>query len=97
MAAEKYSASMDDLLLSEARKAAEAQGLTLSSWLAEAAADRLRLTALRELVEEWEAEHGAITTKEIDALDKLVADARRRAAARAARRSATPRRRRAAS
>jgi len=97
MAAEKYSASMDDSLLSEARKAAEAQGMTLSSWLAEAAADRLRLTALRALVEEWEAEHGAITTAEIDALDKRVAEARRRAAARAARRSATPRRRRAAS
>jgi hypothetical protein len=83
MSAEKYSASMDDALLAEARAAAEAHGTTLSSWLAEAAADRLRLTALRELVDEWEAEHGAITTSELDALDRRVADARRRATQRA--------------
>ena len=89
MSAEKYSASMDDALLAEARAAADAQGTTLSSWLAVAAADRLRLTALRELVDEWEAEHGAITTSELDALDRRVADARRRATQRA--RAATER------
>ena len=89
MGAEKFSASMDDAVLAEARKAADAQGVTLSAWLAQAAADRLRLGALRELVEEWEAEHGAITTAELDALERKVADARRDAGRRAA---ATPRR-----
>jgi hypothetical protein len=86
MTAEKYSASMDDGLLSEARAAAEASGVTLSSWLADAVSDRLRLVALGALVSEWEAEHGAITTAEMDALDHKVAEARRRASERATRR-----------
>ena len=79
MAAEKYSASMDDLLLADARADAEADGLTLSSWLADAAADRLRLKALHHLVDEWEAEHGAISVTELDALEDKVAEARRSA------------------
>ncbi len=79
MAAEKYSASMDDALLAGARADAEAEGLTLSSWLAEATADRLRLKALRHLVDEWEAEHGAISVAELHALEDKVAEARRSA------------------
>lgn len=67
VAAEKFSASMDDVLLADAR--AEAQGMTLSSWLAVAAADRLRLAALRRLVDEYEAQHGAISGAELDALE----------------------------
>lgn len=77
MAAAKYSASMEDVLLADARADAEAEGLTLSSWLAAATADRLRLKALHRLVDEWEAEHGAITAAEIDALEDKVAEARR--------------------
>ncbi len=79
MAAEKYSASMDDVLLAGARADADAEGLTLSSWLADAAADRLRLKALHHLVDEWEAEHGAISVAELDALEDKVAEARRSA------------------
>jgi hypothetical protein len=85
MAAEKYSASMDDVLLGDAR--AEAEGVTLSSWLADAAADRLRLKTLRHLVDEWEAENGVISVAELDVLEDKVAEARR---------SAKERRRRAA-
>jgi hypothetical protein len=83
MSAEKYSASMDDTLLAKARAAAEAEGTTLSRWLAEAADDRLRLAALRELVDEWEAEHDPISAAELEALDRQVGDARRRATERA--------------
>ncbi len=79
MPAEKYSASMDDGLLAAARAAAEAEGLTLSSWLADAAADRLRLKDLHHLVDEWETEHGAISVAELDALEDKVAEARRSA------------------
>jgi hypothetical protein len=79
MTAEKYSASMDGVLLAEARADAEAEGHTLSSWLADAAADRLRLKALRQLVTEWEAEHGAISVTELEALDDKVAKAHRSA------------------
>ena len=79
MPAEKYSASMDDALLAGIRADAGAEGLTLSSWLAGAAADRLRLKALRHLVQEWEAEHGAVTVAELDALEDKVTEARRTA------------------
>jgi hypothetical protein len=79
MAAEKYSASMDDGLLRDARADAEAAGLTLSAWLADAAADRLRLKALHHLVDEWEAEHGVISVAELDSLEDKVAEARRSA------------------
>lgn len=77
--AEKYSASMDAALLSEARAAAQAEGLSLSGWLADAAADRLRLRALHELVVEWEAQHGTITAEDLAAIDRKVSDARRQA------------------
>jgi ABC-type glycerol-3-phosphate transport system substrate-binding protein len=79
VAAEKYSASMDDALLADARADAEAEGVTLSSWLATAAADHLRLKALRRLVDEWEAEHGAIRADELDALEDKLAEATRSA------------------
>jgi ABC-type glycerol-3-phosphate transport system substrate-binding protein len=70
---------MDDVLLAGARADADAEGVTLSSWLADAAADRLRLKALHDLVDEWEAEHGAISVFELDAIEKKVAAARSRA------------------
>jgi hypothetical protein len=73
---------MDDALLADARADAEANGVTLSNWLAEAAADRLRLKALREMVDEWESEHGEITGAELGDLDRKVRDARRDAALR---------------
>jgi hypothetical protein len=85
VAAEKFSASMDESLLADARADAQSEGLTLSSWLATAAADRLRLKALRVLVRDWEAEHGTISAAELDALERKIVQARRSAAARQAR------------
>jgi hypothetical protein len=85
MPAEKFSASMEDALLADARADAEAEGLTFSSWLADAAADRVRLNGLRKLVSDWEVEHGAITTPELDALEDKVAAARRAARTRPSR------------
>lgn len=37
-----------------------------SSWLAGAAAAKLRAEALRDFLDAWEAEHGALTSDEID-------------------------------
>jgi len=85
MPAEKFSASMEDALLADARADAEAEGLTFSSWLADATADRLRLKELRKLVSDWEVEHGAITTAELDAFEDTVAAARRAAGPRPSR------------
>ncbi len=79
MASEKYSASMEDRLLANVRADADYEGLTLSGWIAEAAADRLRIKALRQLIGEWEAEHGDISAAELDALEAKVTVARRKA------------------
>ncbi len=40
-------------------------GKPLSTWLAEAAATKLRAEALAEFLDDWEAEHGAFTAEEL--------------------------------
>jgi hypothetical protein len=37
----------------------------VSSWLAEAAAGKLRAEALAEFLDRWEAEHGGLTAEEL--------------------------------
>lgn len=88
---------MESSLLADARADAEAEGLTLSGWLADAAADRLRLKELRKLVSDWEVEHGTISSAELDALEDKVAAARRVAGTRPSRVQTTDSGRQAAS
>lgn len=76
---------MDDDLLADIRADAESDGVTLSRWLADAAADRLRLKALRHVMTQWESEHGAVTPAELDAAEQKVARARKSTARRATR------------
>ena len=45
--------------------AATAEGTTVSAWIAETAAHRLRLDAGRQGVAEWERQHGALTPDEV--------------------------------
>lgn len=45
--------------------AATAEGTTVSAWIAETAAHRLRLDAGRQGVAEWERQHGALTPDEL--------------------------------
>lgn len=59
------SVSLDAELGDAVRSAASRAGMTLSSWLAEAAASKLRAEALAEFLAGWEAEHGALTAQEI--------------------------------
>jgi len=47
------------------RSAAVHAGKSVSAWLAEAAAGKLRAEALSEFLAGWEAEHGALTAAEI--------------------------------
>jgi hypothetical protein len=47
------------------RAAAKRSGRGLSGWLADAAAARLRAEALAELLDGWEAEHGALSAEDI--------------------------------
>ena len=47
------------------RAAAAETGKPLSSWLAEAAASKLRAEALARFLDEWQTEHGVLTAAEI--------------------------------
>jgi hypothetical protein len=65
MKANKLSISLDAELGERVRDAARRQGQSLSAWLAEAAAARLRKDSLRRALDEYQAEHGAFTPDEI--------------------------------
>lgn len=72
----KVSVSFDPELGEAIRAAAAQQGQPVSTWLAEAAADKLRSEALGEFLDAWEAEHGAITAEELAAAEAELAAAR---------------------
>lgn len=65
MKVDKMSVSFKAALGDDVRRAARDAGVGLSSWLAEAAAARLRADALREFLDAWEAEHGTLTAAEL--------------------------------
>jgi hypothetical protein len=67
MPVERLSLTMDPELVAAVRAAAERAGLTLSAWLSQAAADRLRNDLLGEALDRWEAEEGAFSDAELDA------------------------------
>jgi len=49
-----------------ARQTAARHGTSVSTWLTEAAADKLRNELLGNALDEWEAEDGAFTEAELD-------------------------------
>ena len=65
MKVDKLSVSFDPELGDAVRSAAAQAGKPLSSWLAEAAASKLRADALAEFLNGWEAEHGVLTAEEL--------------------------------
>ena len=65
MKVDKMSISLDAELGDAVREAAQRSGQGLSSWLAEAAAAKLRAEALAEFLDAWEAEHGSLTVEEL--------------------------------
>lgn len=65
MKVDKLSISMDPRLGDDVRAAAAKAEVSLSTWLAQAAAERLRQEALAELLADWQAEHGPITAEEL--------------------------------
>lgn len=62
---QKRSISLPSDLADAIDVAATAGGTTVSAWIAETAAHRLRLDAGRQGVAEWERQHGALTADEI--------------------------------
>ena len=57
--------AFDAALGDDIRRAAREAGVGLSSWLAGAAEARLRAEALRDFLDAWEAEHGALPPAEL--------------------------------
>jgi uncharacterized protein (DUF1778 family) len=82
----KLSVSMDASLVKLIRRAAAEEGVSLSTWLAEAASQRARQRALREAVAEQARGRGTMTAEEASRLVE---------AARASSRVSRPRRKRA--
>jgi len=65
MKVDKFSISLEPELGDAVRAAAAQAGQPVSSWLAEAAASKLRAEALAEFLASWESEHGVLTREEI--------------------------------
>lgn len=65
MKVDKMSVSFDAVLGDEVRAAAQRAGKGISSWLAEAAAAKLRAEALAEFLDAWESEHGPLSAEEL--------------------------------
>lgn len=65
MKVDKLSISFEPELGDAVRSAAAQAGKPVSSWLAEAAASKLRADALAEFLASWEAGHGVLTAEEI--------------------------------
>lgn len=63
---DKMSISLGADLGDAVRDAARRAGKGLSSWLAEAAATKLRAEALAQYLDEWEREHGPLTAAELE-------------------------------
>jgi metal-responsive CopG/Arc/MetJ family transcriptional regulator len=74
VSAEKLSISLDSELAATVRAAAAEQGVSVSTWLADAAQAQVRQRRLREALDSLAAEIGGLDADEVD---RLVAAARR--------------------
>lgn len=62
---QKRSISLPPELADAIHRAANAHGMTVSAWIAETAAHRLRLDAGRRGIVEWEQDNGPLSTDEL--------------------------------
>lgn len=76
MSAEKLSISLESDLAASVRAAASDQGVSVSTWLADAAQAQIRQRRLREALDTLASEEGELDPAEIDG---LIAHARRTA------------------
>jgi hypothetical protein len=67
---DKMSISLEADLGGAVRDAARRAGKGLSSWLAEAAAAKLRAEALESFLDEWEHEHGPLSATELERAER---------------------------
>ncbi len=62
---QKRSISLPPDLADDIERAAESEGQTVSKWIAQTAAHRLKLDAGRRAIAAWELEHGQLTATEL--------------------------------
>jgi hypothetical protein len=67
MSVERVTISLDAELATAVREAADDDCQNVSAWLADAARRRLAARGLRDVIEQWESEHGAFTAEELAA------------------------------
>ena len=83
MNVDRLSITLDPRLGAAARKAAKRAKVSLSTWIADATADRVRNELLGEALDRWEAEEGALTQRELDQAAEALGLSRRRKGRRA--------------
>ncbi len=66
MNVDRLSVTMEPRLGAAVRKAAARAKISVSAWIAEAAAERVRSDLLGQALDRWEAEEGAFTADEMD-------------------------------
>lgn len=71
MTVKKLGISMDARLAEEIAAYADAEGKSISGWITEAVASRVRSRRLGELVDEYEATFGPIPQSELAEVDRL--------------------------
>jgi hypothetical protein len=78
MKVEKISISLEPALSDEVRAAAMKAGIGVSTWLAQAAAAKLRAEALTDFLDVWQKENGPITPQELSRAESELGLKRRR-------------------
>lgn len=78
----KTAISIDAELLAEVKADAAQDGTSVSAWLSEAAAARLRHLGLRTYLDQYQAEFGAFTGEELAEAERELQAARRAGALR---------------
>lgn len=78
---DRFSVTMPPEIGAAVRDAAARQGISVSNWLAAAAAQRLRNELLGAALDRWEAEAGPFSDEELDAAAAALSATRRRGAA----------------
>jgi hypothetical protein len=73
----KLAITVDASVHAKVLDAAEAEGLSVSAWMTAAARHALRVRDGLAAVAEWEAEHGALTSEELEAARRRIAKTRR--------------------
>jgi hypothetical protein len=82
MQVDRLSITLEPRLGAAVRKAAKRAGVSVSAWIAEATAARVRNLALRDALDAWDQEDGPLTRDDVQsaarALGMLAGKARRR-------------------